>query len=135
MDFTGERYVPTERGEIRQEHLHRYAWAQALVRGKDVLDVASGRVPVHDRARGPARQLFVAFSALRGATDFESAVKRAIMRGGDTAATAAIVGGLAGLMFEIPDRFLASLGAHPMVSWVLPRVRPPKIQFAKFPPV
>lgn len=42
IEFTGERFVPTEQGVIRQEHLHRYAWCLPLVKGKDVLDVASG---------------------------------------------------------------------------------------------
>ncbi|WP_426662528.1 glycosyltransferase [Rhodanobacter aciditrophus] len=42
MKFTGERYVPTEAGEIRHEHLHRYAWCAPLVDGKDVLDIACG---------------------------------------------------------------------------------------------
>jgi GT2 family glycosyltransferase/protein-L-isoaspartate O-methyltransferase len=42
IEFTGERFVPTEHGVIRQEHLHRYAWCLPLVKGKDVLDVASG---------------------------------------------------------------------------------------------
>lgn len=42
IEFTGERFVPTEQGVIRQEHLHRYAWCLPLVEGKDVLDVASG---------------------------------------------------------------------------------------------
>src|SRR5688500_5107250 len=42
MKFTGERYIPTEGGEIRQEHLHRYAWCLPMVAGKDVLDIASG---------------------------------------------------------------------------------------------
>ncbi|GLQ95661.1 methyltransferase domain-containing protein [Dyella mobilis] len=42
MKFTGERYVPTEAGEIRHEHLHRYAWCAPLVEGKDVLDIACG---------------------------------------------------------------------------------------------
>ncbi|MDR6936855.1 glycosyltransferase [Luteibacter sp. 3190] len=42
MKFTGERYIPSEQGEIRQEHLHRYAWCRSLVDGKDVLDIASG---------------------------------------------------------------------------------------------
>lgn len=42
MKFTGERFVPTEAGEIRQEHLHRYAWCLPAVADKDVLDVASG---------------------------------------------------------------------------------------------
>ncbi len=42
MEFTGERFIPTEAGEIRHEHLHRYAWCLALVEGKDVLDIACG---------------------------------------------------------------------------------------------
>lgn len=42
MEFTGERFVPTEAGEIRQEHLHRYSWCLAALAGKDVLDIASG---------------------------------------------------------------------------------------------
>jgi O-antigen biosynthesis protein len=42
IEFTGERYVPSETGEIRHEHVHRYAWCTDLVRGQDVLDVASG---------------------------------------------------------------------------------------------
>lgn len=42
MEFTGERFIPTEQGEIRHEHLHRYAWCTPLVAGKDVLDIACG---------------------------------------------------------------------------------------------
>jgi O-antigen biosynthesis protein len=42
MKFTGERYVPTEAGEIRYEHLHRYAWCGPWLRGKRVLDIACG---------------------------------------------------------------------------------------------
>lgn len=42
MEFTGERFVPTEQGKIRLEHYHRYAIALDLVEGKDVLDVACG---------------------------------------------------------------------------------------------
>ena len=42
MKFTGERYVPTEQGEIRLEHYHRYALVLDLVSGKDVLDLACG---------------------------------------------------------------------------------------------
>ena len=42
MKFTGERYMPTEAGEIRLEHVHRYAVALAWARGKRVLDVACG---------------------------------------------------------------------------------------------
>jgi GT2 family glycosyltransferase/SAM-dependent methyltransferase len=42
MDFTGERFLPSESGEIRHEHLHRYAWCRSLVAGKAVLDIACG---------------------------------------------------------------------------------------------
>lgn len=42
MKFTGERYLPTEQGAIRHEHLHRYAWCAALCTDKDVLDIACG---------------------------------------------------------------------------------------------
>lgn len=42
LTFTGERYVPTQGGEIRLEHLHRYAWAAPLCRGRVVIDVACG---------------------------------------------------------------------------------------------
>jgi len=42
VEFTGERFIPTESGEIRHEHLHRYAWCKELVRGKQVLDIACG---------------------------------------------------------------------------------------------
>ena len=42
MDFTGERYVPAIEGQIRYEHLHRYALCLQLVGGKTVLDIASG---------------------------------------------------------------------------------------------
>lgn len=42
MEFTGERFIPTESGEIRHEHLHRYAWCRELAHGKAVLDIACG---------------------------------------------------------------------------------------------
>lgn len=42
LAFTGERYIPSERGEIRLEHIHRYAVALDISAGKDVLDIASG---------------------------------------------------------------------------------------------
>ncbi len=42
IEFTGERFLPQVGGEIRQEHLHRYAFAAALVDGKVVLDAACG---------------------------------------------------------------------------------------------
>lgn len=42
LDFTGERYVPELGGEIRLEHVHRYAFCRPHVKGKVVLDVACG---------------------------------------------------------------------------------------------
>ena len=42
MEFTGERFIPTEPGSIRLEHYHRYAIALDAVSGKTVLDVACG---------------------------------------------------------------------------------------------
>ncbi len=42
MKFTGERYIPSEQGEVRVEHMHRYAAVQKVAADKDVLDVACG---------------------------------------------------------------------------------------------
>lgn len=42
MKFTGERFVPTEQGRIRLEHLHRYAAVLDILKDKEVLDVACG---------------------------------------------------------------------------------------------
>ncbi len=43
MDFTGERYIPElDWPEISYEHWHRYVYAERLVAGKSVLDVACG---------------------------------------------------------------------------------------------
>lgn len=42
MEFTGERYLPSVNGEIKYEHLHRYALCLEFVKGKTVLDIASG---------------------------------------------------------------------------------------------
>lgn len=42
MDFTGERFVPTLDGQIKYEHLHRYALALDFVAGKTALDLGSG---------------------------------------------------------------------------------------------
>ncbi len=42
LEFTGERFVPGIDGEIVYEHVHRYAFARALVDGKRVLDAACG---------------------------------------------------------------------------------------------
>jgi ubiquinone/menaquinone biosynthesis C-methylase UbiE len=42
MEFTGERFVPQLDGNIKYEHLHRYALAMELAKGRSVLDIASG---------------------------------------------------------------------------------------------
>ncbi len=42
MEFSGERYLPSEAGQIRHEHMHRYAWCRRVVEGKIVLDIACG---------------------------------------------------------------------------------------------
>ena len=42
MQFTGERFIPTEQGRIRLEHYHRYAMVLNIVAEKDVLDLACG---------------------------------------------------------------------------------------------
>jgi len=42
MKFTGERYIPTEKGRIFLEHYHRYMAVIDIVAKKDVLDIASG---------------------------------------------------------------------------------------------
>lgn len=42
LQFTGERFLPEVEGQIELEHLHRYLIARRLVRGKSVLDIASG---------------------------------------------------------------------------------------------
>jgi len=42
MEFTGERYVPSQEGQIKYEHLHRYLMTLPWVKGRSVLDMASG---------------------------------------------------------------------------------------------
>jgi GT2 family glycosyltransferase/SAM-dependent methyltransferase len=42
VEFTGERYVPTQEGQIKYEHLHRYALSKEFAAGKIVLDLACG---------------------------------------------------------------------------------------------
>ena len=42
MEFTGERYIPSVEGQIKYEHLHRYALSLSFVAGKSVMDIASG---------------------------------------------------------------------------------------------
>lgn len=42
MEFTGERFIPELGGQIKYEHLHRYALAMEFAARKSVLDIASG---------------------------------------------------------------------------------------------
>ena len=42
LHWTGERFIPSVGGQIRYEHLHRYALCELLARGLDVADVACG---------------------------------------------------------------------------------------------
>lgn len=42
MEYTGERFVPSMRGDTKYEHYHRYAVSLPFVTNKDVLDIASG---------------------------------------------------------------------------------------------
>ncbi|HVU16368.1 MAG TPA: methyltransferase domain-containing protein [Candidatus Didemnitutus sp.] len=42
LPWTGERLVPSARGDFVAEHLHRYALASDLASGCDVLDIACG---------------------------------------------------------------------------------------------
>src|SRR5271157_1669541 len=43
LEWTGERYVPwADDAVINYEHLHRYGLAKEFVKGKNVLDLASG---------------------------------------------------------------------------------------------
>lgn len=42
LAVTGERFHPENLGEIRQEHMHRYAWCVDMVADKSVVDIASG---------------------------------------------------------------------------------------------
>src|SRR5579863_6555465 len=42
LEWTGERLTTATTGQVEVEHLHRYFVARSLVRGRDVLDIASG---------------------------------------------------------------------------------------------
>ena len=42
MNYNGERFMPGIDGEIKHTHVHRYALSDEFVRGKTVLDIASG---------------------------------------------------------------------------------------------
>ncbi|MGJ7525707.1 class I SAM-dependent methyltransferase [Variovorax sp. GB1P17] len=81
LNFTGERFIPTETGEIRYEHMHRYGWAQSLCAGRHVLDIACGEgygsallahvassvvgVDISNEAVAHARQRYAAQTNLR----------------------------------------------------------------------
>ena len=74
LEFTGERFTPECVREIRYEHIHRYAFAQAFVQGRRVLDAACGEgygsallaenadsvvgVDISEQAIGHARQRY-----------------------------------------------------------------------------
>lgn len=58
MKFTGERYLPSESGEIRHEHLHRYAWCRPMSRDKAVLDIACGEGYGSAMLAGEARHVY-----------------------------------------------------------------------------
>lgn len=42
MECTGERFLPDYPGDWTPEHFHRYLLARDLVKGKNILDIASG---------------------------------------------------------------------------------------------
>jgi len=42
LDWTGERYISSLKGNIELEHLHRYFFARELIHDKRVLDIACG---------------------------------------------------------------------------------------------
>jgi len=42
MEFNGERFIPELSGNIKYEHVHRYALAMNFCPGRSVLDIASG---------------------------------------------------------------------------------------------
>ncbi|MEN6441517.1 MAG: methyltransferase domain-containing protein, partial [Syntrophobacter sp.] len=42
LEWTGERLTTDTTGQVEVEHVHRYLFARHLVRGLDVLDIASG---------------------------------------------------------------------------------------------
>lgn len=94
IDFTGERFVPTEHGVIRQEHLHRYACCLPLVAGKQVLDVASGE------GYGSAMLASVAAS-VRGVDISQEAVDHATSRYADIANLQYLQGSAAAI--PLPD--------------------------------
>ncbi|HDR8857321.1 glycosyltransferase [Burkholderia territorii] len=57
MEYTGERFVPDQHGNIELEHLHRYLCALDLCGGKDVLDIASGEGYGSSLLAGAARSV------------------------------------------------------------------------------
>jgi 2-polyprenyl-3-methyl-5-hydroxy-6-metoxy-1,4-benzoquinol methylase len=86
LAFTGERYTPECVREIRYEHLHRYAFARQLARGRRVLDAACGE------GYGSALLADAAASVL-GLDIADEAVAHARRR----------YGSRAGLRFEVAD--------------------------------
>jgi SAM-dependent methyltransferase len=59
LDWTGERFVPwAKEAAVAYEHLHRYMWASTLVRGKRVLDLASGEGYGSNLMAGQAAEVY-----------------------------------------------------------------------------
>jgi ubiquinone/menaquinone biosynthesis C-methylase UbiE len=71
LSFTGERFIPSEQGEIRIEHLQRYIFTLDLVTKKRVLDLACGEGYGSFLISGAAKQVIgvdVSDVAVRHAT-------------------------------------------------------------------
>jgi len=84
LAFTGERYVPTIDGNIKLEHLHRYAVAREWCRGKQVLDVACGEGYGSDLLAEVASSVVgvdLAFDAVRHATRRYGGARRSFVAG------------------------------------------------------
>jgi GT2 family glycosyltransferase/SAM-dependent methyltransferase len=89
LEFTGERYVPSQPGEIRIEHVHRYGWVRTLVAGKDVLDLACGEgYGSRMMALAGARSVVgvdLSFQAVEHASSTYAAIERLRFTQGDAA--------------------------------------------------
>ncbi|MGC1548558.1 MAG: methyltransferase domain-containing protein, partial [Rhodanobacter sp.] len=89
MEFTGERFLPTLSGEIRHEHLHRYAWCRRLVEGKVVLDIACGEgygSAMLARSAASVTGVDISVEAVQHATEAYAHVARLQYKQGDAAA-------------------------------------------------
>ncbi len=78
MEFTGERVIPGRTDpDLMNEHLARYRFAEALVRGKRVLDAGCGVGYGSKLLSGPAEAVGVSLdsSATRLRREFEEGVR------------------------------------------------------------